>query len=144
MPPETYKRAREKFLTTTTLFSKIMPNFWQLVTTPILKFNNSWFLAKNLSNFVSLPWKLHNWYCHNLCSKRQEACLLKLMKERERSSWPPQRHKKFSGRDLMDLWTFIPLYSSYFVSTPVVNKKVCMKNGGEAIPPTESWIGCGD
>ena len=32
------------------------------------KFNNflwvCWFLGKNLSNFVSLPWKLHNRYCH--------------------------------------------------------------------------------
>ena len=24
-----------------------------------------WFLCKNLSNFVSLPWKFHNPYCHN-------------------------------------------------------------------------------
>ena len=24
-----------------------------------------WFLAKNISDFVSLPWKLHNRYCHN-------------------------------------------------------------------------------
>ena len=32
----------------------------------IISFNCSWFLAKNLSNFVSLPWKLHNRYCHTL------------------------------------------------------------------------------
>ena len=32
-----------------------MSNFWQLVT-PIIKIN--WFLTKNLSNFVCLPWKL--------------------------------------------------------------------------------------
>ena len=31
----------------------------------IISFDFSWFLAKNLSNFVSLPWKLHNRYCHN-------------------------------------------------------------------------------
>ena len=46
-----------------------MPNFWHLDITPILKiilFDYSWFLAKNLSNFVSLPWKLHNRYCHKL------------------------------------------------------------------------------
>ena len=48
-----------------------MPNFWQLAITPILKiqyisFDYSWFLAKNLSNLVSLPWKLHNRYCHKL------------------------------------------------------------------------------
>ena len=24
-----------------------------------------WFSCKNLSNFVSLPWKFHNPYCHN-------------------------------------------------------------------------------
>ena len=37
-------------------------NFQNLV----ISFEYSWFLAKNLSNFVSLPWKLHNRYCHNL------------------------------------------------------------------------------
>ena len=31
-----------------------------------LSFDCSWSLAKNLSNFVSFPWKLHNWYCHNV------------------------------------------------------------------------------
>ena len=32
----------------------------------MISFDYSWFLAKNISNFVSLPWKLHNRYCHNL------------------------------------------------------------------------------
>ena len=31
----------------------------------VISFDYSWFLAKNLSNFVSLPWKLLNRYCHN-------------------------------------------------------------------------------
>ena len=31
----------------------------------IISFDYSSFLAKNLSNFISLPWKLHNRYCHN-------------------------------------------------------------------------------
>jgi hypothetical protein len=31
----------------------------------MISFDYSWFLAQNLSNFVSLPWKLHNRYCHN-------------------------------------------------------------------------------
>ena len=35
-------------------------NFQNLV----ISFEYSWFLAKNLSNFVSLPWKLHNRECH--------------------------------------------------------------------------------
>ena len=30
----------------------------------VIAFDDSWFLAKILSNFVSLPWKLHNRYCH--------------------------------------------------------------------------------
>ena len=30
----------------------------------VISFEYSWFLAKKLSNFVSLPWKLHNQYCH--------------------------------------------------------------------------------
>ena len=40
-------------------------------TTPLhqfAKFNNfvwvGWFLAKNLFNFIYIPWKLHNRYCH--------------------------------------------------------------------------------
>ena len=53
-----------------TLFSKMMPNFWQLATTPILKIDNLayiyWFLAKNPYDFVSLPWKVHNRYCHDV------------------------------------------------------------------------------
>ena len=40
----------------------------------IISFDCSWFLAKNLSNFLSFPWKLHNRYCHNLRS-RLEKCL---------------------------------------------------------------------
>ena len=46
---------------------------WALFDTSPLtqfsKFNNflwvSWFLGKNISNFVPLVWKLHNTYCHN-------------------------------------------------------------------------------
>ena len=42
-----------------------MPNFWQLANSQnsIISFDFGWFLTKNLSNFVSLPWKLHNQYC---------------------------------------------------------------------------------
>ena len=47
--------------------------FWHFLTpyhstnlqNSIISFDNSWFLAKNLSNFVSLHWKLHNRECHN-------------------------------------------------------------------------------
>ena len=31
----------------------------------IISFDYSWFSAKNLSNFVFLPWKLHNRHCHD-------------------------------------------------------------------------------
>ena len=33
-----------------------------------------WFLCKNLFNFVSLPWKFHNPYCHKL-SNLVQTCL---------------------------------------------------------------------
>ena len=50
--------------------------FWYFLTAPhysnfqnlVISFEYSWFLAKNLSNFVSLPWKLHNRECHILQS----------------------------------------------------------------------------
>ena len=32
----------------------------------VISFEYSWFLAKNLSNFVTLAWKLHNRKCHIL------------------------------------------------------------------------------
>ena len=32
----------------------------------VISFEYSWFLAKNISNFVSLPWKLYNRKCHNV------------------------------------------------------------------------------
>ena len=35
----------------------------------MISFDCSWFLAKNLSSFVSLPWKLHNRYCPTLHAK---------------------------------------------------------------------------
>ena len=50
-----------------TYITKMMPYFWQLTINP--KFNHFlkvwWFLGKNLPNFVSPIWKLHNPYCHN-------------------------------------------------------------------------------
>ena len=53
-----------------TLLSKMMLNFWRLDPIFFTKYNNfigaCWFLTNNLSDFVSLPWKLNNPYCHRL------------------------------------------------------------------------------
>ena len=53
------------------LFSKVMPNFWWLELRQFKKYNNFlwryWFLVKNLSDFVSLHWKLDNPYYHDRC-----------------------------------------------------------------------------
>ena len=49
--------------------SQILALFDSLPLLQFSKFGNFiWlqFLAENLSNFVSLPWKLHNQYYHNL------------------------------------------------------------------------------
>ena len=50
-------------------FLKWCPIFDSSPLLQFSKFNDflcvCWFLVKNLSNFVSLPWKLHNRYCHN-------------------------------------------------------------------------------
>ena len=45
-----------------------MSNFWQLANyqNSTISFDYSWFLAKSISYFLSLPWKLHNRYCHTL------------------------------------------------------------------------------
>ena len=61
------------FLTTsnlkTLLFSIMMPNFWQHTSTSVHKMQYLPFgiliFSQNISNFVSLPWKLDNPYYHN-------------------------------------------------------------------------------
>ena len=54
----------------TLYFLKLCPIFNNSTLCLFTKYNIflgvSWFLAKNLSNFVSLPWKLDNPYCHKL------------------------------------------------------------------------------
>ena len=42
----------------------LTPPHYTNLQNSMISFDYSWFLAKNLSNFVSLPWKLHNSYCH--------------------------------------------------------------------------------
>ena len=70
--------------------TKMMPNFWQFATTPILQlnfFNNfpwiCWFLGKNLSNFVSPDLKLYNQYYHSigtsLVSKHTQILFLRII-----------------------------------------------------------------
>ena len=53
-----------------TLKTVIFASCWGSPLVQFSKFNNflwaCWFLCKNLSNFVPLPWKLHNPYCHTL------------------------------------------------------------------------------
>ena len=48
----------------------------------MISFDYSWFLAKKYSNFVTLPWKLHNRYCRRLKLKLNDppknACALQL------------------------------------------------------------------
>ena len=49
-------------------FWLIFASYWGCPLVQFSKFKNflwvCWFLCKILSNFVSLPWKLHNPYCH--------------------------------------------------------------------------------
>ena len=49
----------------------IFASYWGSLLVQFSKFENflwvCWFSCKNLSNFVSLPWKFHNPYCHNRC-----------------------------------------------------------------------------
>ena len=48
----------------------IFASYWGSPPVQFSKFNNflwaCWSLCKNLSNFVPLPWKIHNPYCHNV------------------------------------------------------------------------------
>ena len=59
-------------------FFWMMPNFGDSTLCLLTKYNIflkvSWFLAKNLLNFVSLPWKLENPYCHTVQGRRNWGC----------------------------------------------------------------------
>ena len=52
----------------------LFPSWWGSPLVQFSKFKNvlwvCWFLCKNLSNFLSLPWKLQNPYCHNVTHTR--------------------------------------------------------------------------
>ena len=52
----------------------LTPSHYTNSQNSMISFDYSWFLAKNLSNFVSLPWKFHNWYCHNLNRYGNSGC----------------------------------------------------------------------
>ena len=60
----------------------------------IISFDHSWFLAKNISNFVSFPWKLHNRYCHN---QRQQQRLRAPHHGHRREL--PVEDRRWNGRD---------------------------------------------
>ena len=51
-----------------TLKTVIFASYWGSPLVWFSKFKNfpwvCWFLCRNLSNFVPLPWKFHNPYCH--------------------------------------------------------------------------------
>ena len=53
-----------------TLKTLIFASYWGSPLVKFSKFKNflwvCWFLCKNFSNFVSLPWKLHNRVCHTI------------------------------------------------------------------------------
>ena len=48
----------------------------------IILFDYSWFLVKNLSNSLSLAWKLYNQYCHSFGKKMDDGQNLKILKFR--------------------------------------------------------------
>ena len=44
----------------------LTPSHYTNLQNSMISFDCSWFVAKNLSNFISLPWTFHNRYCHNM------------------------------------------------------------------------------
>ena len=75
----------------------------------MISFDYSWFLGKNLFNFVSLPWKLHNRYCH---TGKLFQLLASKQKSHQSSPWKicvlphsQQQLKKNSkaGRQFLDI-----------------------------------------
>ena len=60
----------------------LTPPHYTNLQNSMISFDYSWFLAKKHSNFVTLPWKIHNRYCHRLKLKLNDppknACALQL------------------------------------------------------------------
>ena len=59
------------------LQSFLTPPHYINLQNSMISFDYSWFLAKNLSNFVSLPWKFHNRYCHRAHTPQTHSLYLK-------------------------------------------------------------------
>ena len=72
----------------------------------MISFDYSWFLGKNLSNFVSLPWKLHNWYFHNVS----------VLATRARASEPVKGLLEREKLQLMLLLLYFCLFKLYMFS----------------------------
>ena len=77
--------------------------FWNFLTLPhytnsqnsMILFDNSWFLAKNLSNFLSLPWKRHNNVCTiSLCHSIMQPPLCWRQQEMRRTSAHSDSHPR--------------------------------------------------
>ena len=88
--------------------------FWHLPITPILKIQ--WFhlttvdfQPKNLSNFVSLPWKLHNRYCHSVKPSRIHILIFM-------NPWIEMSILKY----LMSTEKLVDFNFNYLVDTPLI------------------------
>ena len=55
-----------KFTMNVKLWHCLTPCHYSNSQNSIISFDYSWFLDKNLSNFVFLRWKLHNRHCHTV------------------------------------------------------------------------------
>ena len=93
--------------------------FWYFLTAPhysnfqnlVISFEYSWFLAKNLSNFVSLSWKLHNRECHS-----NYSCHFKINKQPWFFWLCPPKYVEILGKHLKNLrWPHFALgiYAKY-------------------------------
>ena len=63
-----YKLMLSKYVNNKKLHFLTPPHYTNLQNS-MISFDYSWFLAKNFSNFVSLPWKLQKRCCHNLAPR---------------------------------------------------------------------------
>ena len=61
-----FDKKKVRWLWNSDLSTFLTPPHYTNSRSSIISFYYRWFLAQNFSNFVSLPWKLHNQYCHNL------------------------------------------------------------------------------
>ena len=85
----------------------LTPSHYTNLQNSMFLFDYSWFLAKNISNYVSLLWKLYNRYCHTAQLPIWQKLWLYILifcqgshDKVSQSNWIERKHLRFAAAKL--------------------------------------------